>query len=825
MGFEPGDLIDGLRIDRELGRGAFGVVYLARDALIGRPVALKVVAGEHAAASEDAREQVLTEARLVGGLNNPHVVTLYRVHSAPDGGWMLQMELVDGGCLEDDLEGGKTIPLPRALEVFRGVALALKTAHRARVLHGDLKPANVLFGNDGLVKLADFGLARMLEASGEPMQLFGQPFGTPRFMAPEVISGQEAGMPADVWSAAVLFYLCVTGRYPFPAQTYAELMYGVTQGDPDPLSDVVPPPVEALVLRCLAKNPLDRPEASEVVQELDAIALEQLSTSGPVTAREVRTNCSVPSTAFVGREKEREKIRMLLADRAGRLVTLTGPGGMGKTRLSQELCVELADKLPGGCWFADLSDADDADAIGLAAGAALGIEPVAGKDPVALVGDALQLRPELLLVLDNFEQVTDHAAETVGEWMKSAPEARFLVTSRARLDLAGEVPFELAPLALPSADPAAHLDAESALEHAAIRLFVERARDSDPQFELDDSMALDVARICWDLDGMPLAIELAAARVRVLAPKDIAARLSKKFQLLKSTRRDLSARQKTLTAAIEWSYDLLEDWEKEAYLQACCFRDGFSLDAAEEVIDLDDFDDAPLTLDVAQNLRDKSLLTATDTGYDRRLGMYRAIREFGVRKWKKEADDERKRALAIRHAEYFVSFASEWSRRIPGPRDQEALDRIALELGNLAAAHERALDLGEPALAAGAVLASAETAGAVLASAETARLRRPSRRLVPRLESSLIALGDGHEALRTGLLTQLSAACQVSGDWERALAAADEAVGLARGTGDKKALAEALLQQGEMRRNRGNVDGALESFTECETLAGESGAR
>ena len=807
--FAPGDRVDGLHIEKTIGAGAYGVVFLARDELIGRPVALKVVAGEHTVDADAAREQILSEARLIGALNSPHIVTLHRVHPAPDGGWMLQMEFVGGGSLEDVLEPDKPLPLEEAVNVFRGVCLALKTAHDACVLHGDIKPANVLFGKDRLVKLADFGLARMLDPGGGPMDLFGHHFGTPRFMAPEVLTGSQAGRGSDIWSAAVLFYLCLTGRYPFAASTYGELMQAVMHGDPESMGSDVPQELSALVTRCLAKEADDRPEsAAAVIAELDAFALNVLSSAGPALERQRLTNCSTAPTTFVGRAAEQKELAELLGAKDTRIVTMTGPAGIGKTRLAQELCVELAPRFAGGAWFADLSETRDADGVAHAIAAALRVELPEDEQALAALTNILQFRPPLLLVLDNFEQLTDCAVETVGAWTGAVEHVRFLVTSRALLDIAGERAYELAPLALPDLESSEPLAPEPMLEFAAIRLFVDRATEADPRFKLDPKTAPDVLKICRELDGMPLAIELAAARARVLRPSDIAKHLEKKFQLLTSTRRDLSPRQRTLAAAIEWSCDLLEPWEREAFLQSCAFRDGFSLEAAARVLDLEGFADAPFIFDVAQSLRDKSLLTATDTGYEHRLGMYRAIREYGAAKWAEEADAERQRALAERHANYYAEFAEEWNELIPGPRDQEALDRIGVELGNLAAAQEWALAEGQPTLAA----------RTVLASARTARMRRPSRLLAERIEKSLAALAPDETALRAGLLVQLAAAGRVSGEWERALAAADEAVALA----DDRWLAEALLQQGEMRRSRGDMEGALAAFEECEAKAGNA---
>ncbi|MHC4817064.1 MAG: protein kinase domain-containing protein [Planctomycetota bacterium] len=814
--FGPGDQIGTLSLERELGRGAYGVVFLARDTMIGRSVALKVLHGTGGEVPTELREQVLLESRLLARLNNPFIVTLYRLHSLPDGGWIQEMELVEGGNVDDQMEEDTAFALEKAVRVFRGVCLALKAAHAARILHGDIKPANVLFGRGDVVKLADFGFARMLEATGAAIQLHGQAYGSPLYMAPEVITGQEAGMASDLWSAVVLFYRLLTGRFPFPATTVGELMQKVTGEDPAPLGPEVPEPLAELILRCLVKRSEERLASAEIiVRELDRLALQDRRLAPVSTASERPTNYVPAATTFVGREEELAAIGALLAQEGCQLVTVTGPGGIGKTRIAQQVCAEQLERFEGGCWLADLSATRDADGIAHAVAEALGVEHSADEEPVVLVSGVLQYRKPMLLVLDNFEQVLDHGMSTVGAWMRAAPHVRFLVTSRALLSIEGERHFELSPLPAPATDSEAARDPQEARVFAGVRLFEDRARLANPEFELEAGNTADVVRICSELDGMPLAIELAAARSRIMAPAEIARKLGEKFELLKSTRRDLAPRQKTLTGALEWSYELLEDWEKEFFLQACYFRESFSLAAAEEVIDLTAFEAAPPLVDIAQGLRDKSLLTAFLARQETRLGMYRAIREYGEAKWGEIADESRHRSLAGRHAHYFLEFADEWNGHIPGVRDEEALDRIALEIGNLTGVEDWALQQGDGALAA----------RAVLAMAETMRVRHPPRQLAPLLEQALRAFDQAPSEVAVRLRNHLSATCQRSGDWDRAVRNADEAVAMARGLEAPGSLAAALLQRGEMLRNRGHLDEALRVFSESEALAQEAGDR
>ena len=273
MQFEPGQQIGTLRIERELGRGAYGVVCLARDTLLGREVALKILPGGKGEVVEELREQVLHEARLIAKLQSPHIVTFYRLHETEDGGFLQEMEYVGGGSLEDRLEEGAPLPLDEAVSVFRGVCRALGTAHAARIIHGDIKPANVLFGDDDLVKLADFGVARVIEGTGTSVELEGQLFGSPLYMAPEVITGRAAGMASDLWSASVLFYRLLTGRLPFVATTFSELLPKILREAPEPIDSGAPKALGELVARCLVKEAEERPSSvREVLEELDRLS-------------------------------------------------------------------------------------------------------------------------------------------------------------------------------------------------------------------------------------------------------------------------------------------------------------------------------------------------------------------------------------------------------------------------------------------------------------------------------------------------------------------------------------------------------------------------
>ncbi len=537
------------------------------------------------------------------------------------------------------------------------------------------------------------------------------------------------------------------------------------------------------------------------------------------TLNEVPTNLPFQTTVFVGRQKEWGEVCEMLRQAAPPLITLTGPGGIGKTRLSLRVGSELMDHFPGGVWWADLTEAWASESVAAAVASAFGAPITGGEAPESVVASVLEYRKPLLLILDNFEQVVSFAGRTVGLWMKRAPHVKFLISSRALLGVAGEREYRLEPLPIPTRRPAGGQGSAVRLSSFdVVRLFVERAREAKPGFALTDENAEDIAQICSALEGMPLAIELAAARVRIMSPAQMAPRMSQKFQLLRSSRRDLPARQQTLAGAIDWSYDLLSEWERSALCQACVFHGGFHLESAEAVIDLTGHGDAPLSMDAVEALRDHSLLTTADTPYGQRLRMYGAIREYAEQKLAERMDEGGRSALATRHAEHYLAYGEEWDAKRGGDSAVEALDRLEMEMENLF----RAQDYCDQAGLAGSA------ARIVLSLAVTMAVRGVSAERIGRFERALRGLDQHapHETtLRGRLLAALCLACQDIGDWGRAGALADDAVALSERVGEDSQIAGALIQRGEMLRLRGELDRALDCFRKSGSIFQNIGDR
>jgi predicted ATPase/class 3 adenylate cyclase len=400
------------------------------------------------------------------------------------------------------------------------------------------------------------------------------------------------------------------------------------------------------------------------------------------------TNLPSPMTRFVGRRRELAELRSLVESQ--RLVTLTGPGGTGKTRLAVEAARSMTGAFPDGVWFVALDVVRDPALVVATIAQVLNVPEQPGRPLAAVLAERLS-KARSLLVLDNLEQVVGAAPE-IGALLAAAPDLRVLGSSREPLRIAGEHVYAVAPLSLP-AEPGRPTAAEVS-QWESVELFVERARAVRPDFELNDGNAADVAAICRRVDGLPLAIELAAARVNLLAPAQILSRLDHRLTMLASSRRDLPDRQRTLRGAIDWSHDLLSPGEQAVFRRAAVFVGGADLDGLLAVID----PDAALgtdPLDLLSALVDRSLIRSQQDSEAARFEMLETIREYAAERLAQSGEES---ATSRHHAVYFADLA-EASRDVLSRPDRDAvLDRLDVEMANLRAAVAWTLAAGEPEL-------------------------------------------------------------------------------------------------------------------------------
>lgn len=521
-------------------------------------------------------------------------------------------------------------------------------------------------------------------------------------------------------------------------------------------------------------------------------------------AGEVPHNLPAPRVGFFGRGAELRAIGDLF-DAGVRLVTLGGPGGMGKTALSQRYTLSYLGDWPGGAWLVDLADARSSLDISRAMGAALAV-PLDQGDAVDTLGAALRARGRVLVLLDNFEQVVKHATETLGCWLDLAPEAGFLVTSRQRLGLVGERLLSIDPLPLPPAD----VSIEALEDNPATALFLDRARAVQPDLQVDPAQAAAIAQLVRLLDGLPLAIELGAARVRVLPPTKILERMGRRFDLLRGGPRGASDRQGTLRGAIDWSWGLMEPPARAALAQLSVFEGGFDLEAAEAVLDLSDWPDAPWTVDVVESLVEHSLLRSSqDRQGHARFSLLLSIREYAA-----ERLTDARAALEARHTDWYARWG-DLSAIEAFHLGHLHRERLELDLDNVVAAARRGSGERSALAALGALARLQETGPFALAISvlDGARVGPISPPLRARL---LVALGVVRA--RAGQIADLDEALDAG------LALAKE-LGLVRLEADALAvLGQTALLRGALPEARARYADALVLYRQVEDRRGEAGA-
>jgi predicted ATPase/class 3 adenylate cyclase len=478
-------------------------------------------------------------------------------------------------------------------------------------------------------------------------------------------------------------------------------------------------------------------------------------------------------TRFIGRTREIAEVGDLVGRE--RLVTLTGPGGTGKTRLAIEAARSLAEPYPDGAWFVALDALHDPALVLPAIATALGVPDQPGRPIGVVLGEYLATRQAMVL-LDNVEQVIQ-AAPDIGSLLGSAPDLAVLATSREPLLIAGEHVYQVQPLDLP-AEPGVPT-ARDLATNEAVELFVERARAARSDFVLSDANAPAIAAICRRLDGLPLAIELAAARINLLSPDQIVARLDHRLTLLATSRRDLPDRQRTLRGAIDWSYDLLSGPEQAFFRRLSVFSGGAELDATRAVVDPAGALDSD-ALDLASALVDRSLLRSTRLGDENRLDMLETIREYAAEHL--AASPEEESEARARHATYYRDLAEASAGLVTDAHRDELLDRLDREVANFRAAIAWSLEARLP-----------ETGLRIAAALREFWLVRNHLSEGRRALDELLAAsaGEGATPLRFRALMIGGTLASWHGDYDRMPELFAEAVAMAEATGDRRQLAAA----------------------------------
>ena len=651
--FAPGATLGRYEIRQRLGAGGMGEAYRAFDPRLQREVAIQVIA-RRIQDRPEVLERFEEEARAASALNHPNIVTVHDIgeHEAFP---YIVMELVYGESLRDQL--AEPLPVERIVRLGSQLAGALAAAHERGVVHRDLKPENVVLTSQGVAKILDFGVAQFqpVGVDLESLPTLGAEgiVGTVGYMAPEALKGRPVDHRADQFALGAILYEMATGRPGFRRSSAAETIVATLQEEPEPLAGKrpdLPPPLVQLVERCLGKDPANRYPSTWAIHK----ALSTLSVGSTAPPRRPQAALPTPPNRLIGRRDELNQIQNLILEARVRLVTVSGTGGCGKTRLVIEVARELERSFPGGVLFVSLAAIRDPDLVASTIARALsGVEAGSGQELPALFVELVAEGGPTLLVLDNFEQVID-AAPVVGELLAACPELTALVTSRAVLRLSAEHDFPLQPLALPPVDQLPPL--EELERSPAVALFVDRARAGDPSFALTPENAAAVTELCARLDGLPLALELAAVRVRTLTPAAMLGRLESRLKLLTGGARDLPDRQRTLRHAIDWSYELLEPPEQLVFQRLAVFAGGFTLEAAEAVADPFGRLESD-AVEIVGTLLDKSLLVRPpETAGDSRFALLETVREYALERLAASEDEAK---VLEAHAAYFVVLAEE----------------------------------------------------------------------------------------------------------------------------------------------------------------------
>ncbi len=717
-GGATGDLFGGIASElaavgfadaREIGRGGFGVVYRCRQVALERVVAVKVLTlGLAEDRARFVREQQAM-ARLTG---HPNIVAVLEVGETGSGHPFLVMPYFGQGNIQGRIDRLGAFEVAEVLRLGAKMAAALACAHQVQIVHRDVKPANIMYTDYGEPALGDFGIARTGSGFETGAGVF---IGSPAFAAPEMLAGAVPTAASDIYGLGATLFAALTGHVAFERRVGEKLVAQFVRITTEPVPDLsghgIPAAVAAIVDSAMARDPTDRPtarELGELIQRAQSrlgLPLTEMVLHAGHEGRESepRHNGSVASApvtggradrlpatvaSFVGREAEVSQLQELVS--AARLVTLIGTGGVGKTTLAAQTAATLRPQFSGGLWWVELAELRQGGLLTEVVATALGVRDQMGRALSDVLVDFLAPRHSLL-VLDNCEHLVDDVAKLAEILLRDCPQLQILSTSREILDVEGEVVLRLAPLSYPALDDDPSLRTLAGYE--AVQLFVQRARAAVPGFELDERNATAVARICARLDGLPLAIELAAARLRAMSAEQIADELADRFTLLSRARRGALTRRQSLAACVEWSYELCSPPEQQLWCRLSVLAESFDLPTARGICGADI--PAQEFLDLLCTLVDKSILIRTEDDGVVRFRLLETLRDYG----KSRLPDTEYTHWAQRHASWYHRLLTDAETRWYGPQQLQCVRRLTREMPNIREALHFSLTDSPPAAA------------------------------------------------------------------------------------------------------------------------------
>jgi serine/threonine protein kinase len=673
-----------------LGEGGMGKVFLGQDTESGKHVAIKTLHTH----KPETLERFQREGEILRQLDHPNIVKMLdAVEEA--GKHYLIMEYVAGGDLNDLLEKEGQLSIEDTLAIAIELADALTRAHHLNAIHRDIKPANVLIAEDNTPRLKDLGIAHFqgdLRLTEE-----GALIGTIPYLSPEGCMGGGLDARSDIWSFGVLLYELLTGEIPFKGENAMAVVTAILQSDLPDIQEIrpeVPDAVVDLIYRMLVKSADERmPSVRLVGAELEGIIkgidITPSNQTGKVLFKSIASgtstfaipkadttqkniNLPTPATRFVGRTKEVAEIMALLKQPKTRLLTLLGPGGMGKTRLGIESADQLAQDFARGVHFVDLAPISDPEHIIATIAKVFKLEFDDTSDPKEQLLYYFHDK-QLLLVMDNFEHIIEGAV-LLREILVESPEVKILVTSRARLNLQDERVFDVAGMISPE-----HEEQIVFEDIEAVALFIQHARRARPDYQLEETDKPAVVQICQLVGGMPLGIQLAAGWVHTLLPNEISKELASDIDFLESSLQDLPERQRSMRAAFKYSWKLLPEKLQSTYQKLSVFRGGFIRKAAKEVADAG-------VRDLA-NLVNHSLLQRTPNG---RFEIHELMRQFSEEELHAAGEVQSMRG---RHSKYYGGLLHKLLPDLQGGDQLGALTEIEVDFENVRWAWDWALAL------------------------------------------------------------------------------------------------------------------------------------
>ncbi len=693
-------------------------------------------------------------------------------------------------------------------------------------------------------------------------EAFRAVFASPAAALESAVAIQRA-VAAEPWPAGLPVRVCVAlhsgvcverdGDYLGPVVNRTAQLLAVshggqvvmTQAAQEMLADQLP---EGIGLRDLGEHRLkDMGRPEQVFQVTGPGLADGFGALRSLDDPALRNNLPSQSTSFIGRGAELAELRSLLGG-GSRLVTIAGPGGIGKSRLALQAAAEALDGTGNGVWLIELAPLAEPELVARTVAAVLGVREEPGRFMLDTLVEAVGDR-HLLLILDNAEHVLSAVAKVADAIMRSCPRCRLFVTSRQPLGIGGERVIRVGPLAVPPADLAAP---QPLAAFESVQLFAEHAAMRRQGFTVDGASAAPVAAICRRLDGIPLAIELAAARLSSLSASEINSRLDQRFRLLTTGSRTALARHQTLRALIDWSYELLSPDERMAVERFSVFAGGWALEAAEAVATGGGIEDWQV-VDLLAVLVDKSLVQAEESRGSIRYRMLETVRAHAAEHLAQRGSAGHEARSA--HRDHYLAVVETAAAQLRGPDELRWLDKIEAEFDNIRAALAFSIadpDSAEPGLRLAAGLRwfcymrghSVEVIEALGAMLERPDARRPTRYLARALSASshllnhfgrdpaipamateaiTIARGLADDALAADALAALNWFRFQQGDLAAALARADEAVGLARAAGDPHLITATVGHRAVFKSEAGDLDAALADQQEILSLSRATG--